>query len=61
MKYRIFPNDMAYDEDEPIPECFGDDYIIREGGVCEKCGDAIIPHYDEPLASCGCMTQEWYK
>ncbi len=59
MKYRIFPDGCAFAEDETIPECFGDDYITREGGVCEECGSDIIPHYDEPLASCDCKTREW--
>jgi len=43
------------------PEWKSDDYEIRVMGYCDKCDSNVVPHYNEPLASCDCGTQEWYK
>ncbi len=54
----VYPDDEVYEEP---PSWKSDDYEIRKQGACEICGQPIVPHYGEPLASCDCCTQEWYR
>lgn len=54
----VYPDDEVYEEP---PSWKSDDYEIRKQGDCEVCGCPIVPHYGEPLASCECYTQEWYR
>lgn len=34
--------------------------ICRDNGICSSCGLPWEHHMDEPFASCGCGTSEWY-
>lgn len=57
-KVYVYPDGEQYTE---RPEWKSDDYEIRETSLCEICDSEIQVHYMEPLASCDCCTQEWYK
>lgn len=35
--------------------------ILTDNGICARCGSPWEHHIDEPFASCGCGTSEWYK
>jgi hypothetical protein len=38
-----------------------DDYVVRLTEYCEKCDQLLELDYDQPIASCSCGSQEWYK
>ncbi len=58
MDVYVYPDDEVYEEP---PSWKSDDYEVRKQGYCDKCECPIVPHYGEPLASCDCFTQEWYR
>lgn len=35
--------------------------ICEDNGICSICGLPWEHHMDEPFASCGCGTSEWYN
>jgi len=35
------------------------EYLIKKHGICMDCGELFEHHYDEPFASCKCVTSEW--
>lgn len=34
--------------------------LLNKHGICTECGQMYSHHLDEPFASCGCGTSEWY-
>lgn len=52
----VYPDDEQYTEQ---PRWKSDDYELRVTAFCEKCDSELEIHYQEPLASCVCGTQEW--
>lgn len=53
----VYPDDEQYTKP---PSWKSDDYELRATAPCEECDDELDIHYQEPLASCACGTQEWY-
>ena len=58
MQVYVYPDGEVY---EQAVDWKSDDYEIREQGYCAHCDSDIVPHYNEPFASCDCCTQEWYQ
>lgn len=53
----VYPDDEVYSKP---PSWKSDDFEVRKQGFCYRCDSDIVPHYGEPIASCGCGSQEWY-
>lgn len=45
---------------EPL-DFMSDDYEWRRTIYCARCDSELQLHPNEPFATCGCGTQEWYK
>jgi hypothetical protein len=63
LKVRVYPDGSNHlIEDYPTPCSYmSDDYETRDTAYCEECDSNLHIHHGEPLASCDCGTQEWYK
>lgn len=59
MKVFVYPDDENYLEEAPAWK--SDDYEVRMTDVCSVCDEVLHVWYKEPLASCKCCQQEWYK
>lgn len=53
----VYPTGEQYNEP---PEYMSDDYEERYTTLCHTCDSELELHYQEPLASCSCGTQEWF-
>jgi len=52
----VYPNGDNYAEP---PSYMSDDYEIRQTTLCEECDTVLDITWNEPIASCMCMDQEW--